>query len=142
MKSYTLRPDTVTHTEFQCYSFRYHDAVNIILPYVTDGKRSHRQRMGLPRKAGAASDVGVTGVDGIGGVGVAGVGGVEVGAGGIGGKEGEGGAGRKSALGDVLGALGGSGPGGVHAPGYGGPNSIAGTSRFVYIIFSVAKYLH
>ena len=23
MKSYTLRPDTVTHTEFQCYSFRY-----------------------------------------------------------------------------------------------------------------------
>ena len=23
MKSYTLRPDTVTHTERQCYSFRY-----------------------------------------------------------------------------------------------------------------------
>ena len=23
MKSYTLRPDTVTHTEFQCYFFRY-----------------------------------------------------------------------------------------------------------------------
>ena len=23
MKSYTLRPDTVTHTELQCYTFRY-----------------------------------------------------------------------------------------------------------------------
>ena len=23
MNSYTLKPDTVTHTELQCYSFRY-----------------------------------------------------------------------------------------------------------------------
>ena len=26
MKSFTLRPDTVTHTELQCYSFRYDSA--------------------------------------------------------------------------------------------------------------------